>query len=538
MNLADLSIHAFILLHNIKNEKGDPIEFREHLFLFDIYRDRSQNIVVMKPAQVGASTMDVIKTLYDAHREKLDIIYTLPTDNDTQIFVGGKVNRIIAQNPIFQRWTKDKDTIEQKQIGNSMIYFRGTWTAKTAIMVSADRLVHDEIDSSKHDVVVQYQARLQHSKYKQLHIFSHPSLPGEGVDQYWQKSDQKHWIITCKECQQRQYLSWPESIDTELEEYVCKKCHAIIDSQTRRHGDWVPKYTDRKFSGYWVSLLMAPWVSAKEILEKYNDQNTTEEFFYNKVLGLPYVGSGNKVDKDIIMRNLTDEINKQEGTIIIGVDPGIDFRVVMGNDRGLFYYETLGKATRDYNPYDTLRGYLKRWPKSKIFIDQGGDIIGQRKLREEFPGRVFLCFYRRDKKDGQIFRYGKHEHEGDVYIDRNKAIQLVIDEFAEKRIPLQGTESDWYDFYVHWSNIYKTKIETDEGFSRWVWKRSNRDDLVHCCVYWRAGMAKFNGGQGKIFGSDKNRFIEGVEKGVTISPFDTISHYPTNIQLSDEVWTS
>lgn len=850
MEYQDISVLTFCDHYGIKNEKGEPIEFRNHLFLFDLYADNSQYICCMKCAQVGLSTMEIIKNMYDAHTTKLDIIYTLPTDADVQLFVGGKVNRIIAHNPIFQQWTKDKDTIEQKQMGDSMIYFRGcfdaktevltnngwkdymtitlgeslptlnmttgaveddfvrdiskfpvidedvvsikgkgidalytkdhrcvtskrsgklkiirayemirnssipatwkglkqkenafseilgwvisegsywkenckskfikkdgtispkvyeydrvciiqdkykdkleqclkdagisyytknnngcnrfelsrkdsikiktllpdkrltfnlinqlskdsleslynglmlgdgsargncfyqkdgvtvdafqylcvllgkgsnkqlrefkpewnrfskdpiytvgirktrtltkfnietvkhtgymwcpttmngtvfvrrngkvyvtgqTWSAKAAIMVTADRLCHDEIDSSKQDVVSQYQARLQHSKHKQIHTFSHPSLPGEGVDKYWQQSDQKHWIITCQECKAKQFLSWPESIDEDKREFVCKKCHTVLTQEARRIGKWIPKYNDKKFSGYWISLLMAPWVTAGEIIDKYNDPDVSEEWFYNKILGLPYVGSGNKVDKDIIMRNLTSDINKQKGNIIIGVDPGIDFRVVIGNDKGLFYYETLGKASVTYDPYQTLRDYLVRWSKAKIFIDQGGDIIGQRKLRHEFPGRVFLCFYQRDKKNGTIFRNGTKEHEGDIYIDRNKAIQLVIDELAEKRLPLQGTESDWYDYYVHWSHIYKVQEQTDEGFKRWIWKRSNRDDYVHATVYFRAGMSRFNNGGGRIFGEESNSFIKDLPQGVQISPFDTISHDPSKI---------
>jgi hypothetical protein len=302
-----------------------------------------------------------------------------------------------------------------------------------------------------------------------------------------------------------------------------------LTQEARRKGKWVSKYKDKNISGYWISLLMAPWVTAGEIVDKHNDPDVSEEWFYNKILGLPYVGSGNKVDKDIIMRNLTNDINKQEGNIIIGVDPGIDFRVVIGNDKGLFYYETLGKASATYNPYDTLKSYLKRWSKSKIFIDQGGDIIGQRKLREEFPGRVFLCFYRRDKKDGKIFRFGTKENEGDCYIDRNKSIQLVIDEMSEKRLPLQGTESDWYDFYVHWSHIYKVLEETDEGFKRWIWKRSNRDDYVHAAVYFRAGMSRFNNGGGKIFGGESNSFLKGLPQGVDVLADDTITHNPNSI---------
>src|SRR3990167_6974919 len=197
--MRDKGIHSWIKTNELKNEKGDLIEFINHLFLYDIYADRSPYLCIMKAAQVGASTLEVVKNIYDAYKQKMDIIYILPTDQDVSTFVGGKVNRIIAQNPILHEYTKDKDTIEQKQIDNSMLYFRGSWTKKSEIMVTADRLVKDEKDSCKQDVLSDYQARLQHSKYRQEHTFSHPSVPGFGVDVEWQESDQKHWFISWEE---------------------------------------------------------------------------------------------------------------------------------------------------------------------------------------------------------------------------------------------------------------------------------------------------------------------------------------------------
>ena len=151
----------------------------------------------MKAAQIGLSTLAILKNHNDARNKKIDIIYTLPTDGDVRTFVGGKVNRIIVNNKSMLKDVADKDSVEQKQVGNSMIYFRGTWTKKAAIMVTADRLVHDEKDSSKLDIIADYQARLQHSKYKEIYTFSHPSLPETGIHQDWLKSDQKHWHIEC-----------------------------------------------------------------------------------------------------------------------------------------------------------------------------------------------------------------------------------------------------------------------------------------------------------------------------------------------------
>src|SRR3990167_3796057 len=221
-------IIPWLLKEKIKNEKGDRLDFTNHPFLFDIYRDQSQLLTIMKAAQVGLSTTSIVKNHHDAKRLKMDIIYTLPTDKDVGVFVGGKVNRIIANNPSMLKDVADKDSIEQKQVGNSMIYFRGTWTKKAAIMVTADRLVHDEKDSSKLDVIADYQARLQHSKFKQIHTFSHPSLPETGVHSDWLKSDQKHWHIVCPACKYWQTLTWdtenPEEMSVDLERIIfsCK----------------------------------------------------------------------------------------------------------------------------------------------------------------------------------------------------------------------------------------------------------------------------------------------------------------------------
>lgn len=192
--------------NHIVNEKGEEISFIKHMFLLAIYDDQSDNLVVTKAAQVGLSTLEILKNIHDAKVYQMDIIYTLPSDSDVTVFVSGKVNRIILNNQILSDYTKDQDSIEQKKIGKSQIYFRGTWTKKAANMVTADRLVHDEKDSSKQEVISDYQARMQHSKFKQTHVFSHPSTPNHGVDIEWKKSDQKEWFITCPHCSKEHYL--------------------------------------------------------------------------------------------------------------------------------------------------------------------------------------------------------------------------------------------------------------------------------------------------------------------------------------------
>jgi hypothetical protein len=539
--LSDHYADAWVDYHDIKNEKGDQIEWTCHQFLIDIYNDQCDNLVVIKAAQIGLSTLEIIKNFRDAEMNKMDIIYTLPTDADVGIFVGGKVNRIIQNNPHMQSLTVDKDTVEQKRVGMSMIYFRGTWTKKAAIMVTADRLVHDEADSSKQDVVADYQARLQHSKFKQTHVFSHPSVPNAGVDMQWQMSDQKEWFIRCPHCGQEQYMSWntedPKrmSVDIINKKFICRKCHGELKNEDRKVGRWIARYDrakhpEKKWSGYHISLLMAPWVSAEDIVNKYNEVmagKQTMDFFYNKVLGLPYAGSGNVVLEDTVKGAWTNEKNPYKGRLIVGIDSGLHLNYVVGNKQGLVGYGIF----KDWMPddanklalHETAEWFLIKFPDSIAVVDQGGDIIGPRKLRQKYPGRVFLCHYARDRKTMQLMRWGERDESGNVIADRNRMIQLVIDEMREKRWRLYNgqTNQDWHDYWLHWSHIYRAWEEDSIGIKRGVWLRSDRDDWVHATVYWRIGVDKF-GNTGALIGAvdtpEVDSYLVNPDKTVSFNP--------------------
>lgn len=517
-DLSPYSIHYFLERSQIKNERGDVLDFKDHGFLWDVYLDKSPRLVCLKAAQIGFTTMAILKTAHLARYTGLDIIYILPTASDVNDFVSGKVNRIIAQNPVLQEWTKDKDSVEQKQMGNNIIYYRGSWTERAALMVSADLLVMDEFDRSKQDILDQYSSRLQHSKHGWQWVFSNPSAMGHGVDKYWQLSDQKHWFIKCQACKHEQYLRWPESIDQERKCFQCLKCHAELTREARAAGSWRPKFDrseERPWSGYWISLLMAPWVSAAYILDLY--ESKTEEYFYNFVLGLPWVGSGNKITEEMLWQNLKKGTHLQDGRIVIGCDTGKHLHYVCGDSKGLFFHG-------ETDTYDDLERLLERWPTSVIVFDQGGDLIGPRKLREKYPGRVYLCHYAVDRKTMQLIRWGKDQESGNVIADRNRMIQLVIDELNDKRLPIWGTIEDWWPLWIHCANIYRVQEENALGVIERRWERSGPDHLLHALVYWRVGMDKFGLGNDATVMDDgpKTRYRLGPE----IEPNETVRYDP------------
>lgn len=517
MLIDNYSINGWITNQAIKTEDGKQYTFTKHKFMFDILSEMKRlekDLVIYKAAQIGFSTAAILASFWIAAKRKVDIIYTLPTAADVKDFAGGKINRIVAQNNILQDWVKDKDTVEQKTVGDNIIYYRGTWTQKAAMMVSSDLNIYDEVDTSNQAVVEQYSTRLQASDLQREWFFSHPSVPGNGVARHWEKSDQKHWFIRCEHCKKEQYLSWPDSVCEKRKIYVCKSCDKELSDEVRREGRWVAKYKDRMMSGYWIPLLICPWVKAEKILEYYN--NKSEEYFYNKVLGLPYVGSGNKVTLDVLSRNFTNEINTQEGRIVIGCDTGLTQYYVAGNEQGIFYY---GKS----KGYDEIEKMLRRWDNAIVVFDAGGDLVKPRELREKYIGRIFLCHYAEDRKTMQLVRWGKDKEEGNVVADRNRLIQLIVDEFSDKRIPLQGSENDWWDYWLHWNNVFRTEKENHLGIPTRKWERNGDDHWVHSTVYWRIGMERFGVGEGSIIGEDTG--LLGVRTAPTVMPDDTTAPF-------------
>lgn len=515
--LENISIIHWILANNIKTEDGGEYSFKSHKFMFDVLRELARlekDVVVYKAAQIGFSTAAMLATFWVAMNKHIDIIYTLPTQSDVKDFAGGKINRIIAQNPILQKWVKDRDTVEQKMVGDNIIYYRGTFVQKAAMMVSSDLNAYDEIDASDQRVIEQYSTRLQASDLQRQWYFSHPSVPGNGVSKHWEKSDQRHWFITCPHCGYEQFMSFPESFDLEKEVYVCKKCAGELDDDTRTKGRWVQKYTDRDSIGFWIPLWICPWVDAKKIIKYYNEKSP--EYFTNKVAGLPYVGSGNKPTYDMITKNISTDTVDVDGRIVIGCDTGLTQYYVVGNSNGLFHY---GKASG----YDEIEGFLKKWKKAIVVFDAGGDLVKPRELREAYPGRVFLCHYSVDRKSMQLLRWGKDKEEGNVNADRNRMIQLVIDEFNDSRIPLHGKEDTWYEYWLHWNNIYRVQEENRLGVLEKRWERSGDDHYVHATVYWRIGMDRFGVGEGSIIDGKPYTF---AKQSFTVSPDQTVSFDP------------
>lgn len=487
---------AWITLNGMVTENQKPIEFHDHRFLIDIYADPCDDIVGRKSAQVGWSVAEILKSIHSAQYEKRNIIYALPTNNVVQDFVKPKVNPLITSNPVIAREVSD-DSVSLKKVGDRFIYFKGGFSDREAISISGDTLVIDELDRMPDmGVVNTFDSRLQASAFPKRRRLSNPSGIGFGVDRLFQESNQYHWFIKCSKCNHEWFIDWAPSdeknhyVDQEQQIFACGKCCQELSDKSRRNGRWVAKYPDRHRHGYWVSQPMAPWVTAKRILEQY--QESTIEFFYNYVLGKAYTPSDVLVDRAAILRaNAPGRPTLTQ--VCIGVDNGIIKHYVIGSPNGIFRYgktESWEEIESIFLTYDAI-----------MVIDANPYPTMPKKLAEKYPGKVFIHYYSQDRKGLGITRWGEGKDKGVVLSDRTKLLDLVAQEINEAKEIYVQPPSELEEMIYHWTNMYRTVEENAQGISqgKWITMEGKPDHLAHSQAYWRVALSKrMTGGMGQI----------------------------------------
>jgi hypothetical protein len=262
-----------------------------------------------------------------------------------------------------------------------------------------------------------------------------------------------------------------------------------------------------------------PDVIKKEIED---DKKYRFTLYKQKWLGEPYISPNDLVSEASLAKCLTATPNSQQGRVIIGVDTGHNIHYTMMNKEGVFYHgycpsvdEMGGKV--GYDPYQELERRLVEYPRSIMVADQGGDLIGIRKLQAKFVGRVFLCWFVKETKSQTLIKWGQDEEQGKVMVDRNRVVQMAVDEIKEQRMTFNGTKEDWAPFFAHAMNIYRVKEiqgqdENDPQYGwRWVWKRKGPDHFWFSFIYALIGFDRFQDDLVQIV--SKQNFLSGVPTG-------------------------
>jgi hypothetical protein len=513
-NLTASSPLAWIVLNKMVNENQKTLEFNNHRFMIDFYADDAEDIVSRKSAQVGFSVAAILKSIHHAKYRGQNIIYVLPTRDVVDGFVVPKVNPLITSNPAIHQIVGD-DSKSLKRIGDRFIYFRGAFNDRQAINISGDVLVLDEYDRMPDmNVVNTFDSRLQAAEDPKRWRFSNPSGVGFGVDALYTDSNQLHWFVKCTKCNHNWYIDWEKDdgchyVNRETKEYACGKCDAPLSDSDRRNGEWVAKYPTRDRRGYWFSQLMAPWVTAKRVIDQWEESNN--EFFYNFVLGKAYTSSDMIVDRAAILR-ATSPSNIEKRNVVIGVD----------QDAGGQYYVCL---TPD-GVFD--HGYVDSWDKIEhmklmynaiVVCDPNPYGVTPKQMAAKYND-WYLCYFKEStsmesvKWDNQV-----------VYADRTRVIDIVSNEIINGKILFRQRASQLEDTMIkHWLNIYRTTVEKEDGRikSTWLKKEGKQSDYPFALTYARIGLSKVLGGNSTLMEPDNRKSTILGDTGISRALRDTL----------------
>lgn len=508
-------VNPLSFLHNngIRNENGEPIELHDHRFLIRPYADMTREQVVMKSSQCGWSVMSINKSLWLANFKKANVIYTLPSKSVVKDFVMPKVDPIIMQNPVYKAMVGSTDSVAIKKIGDRFVYFRGSWEESAAISISAEVLINDEVDRSNPKVLRTYQTRLDDALRKRPDLgyvwqFSNPSIPGNGVDEKWQLSDQKHWFVKCPHCNYNWYLKFPDNIDLKRGVYICAHCHKDLPDESRRTGEWVNK-RESDISGYWVNQLMTPWIPASKIIA---DSKGDKQVFHNFTLGLPYVSADTSVTRETITKCLAPGVNPMTA-VCIGVDNGVVKTVTIGNVFGIF-------RTYETENWEDIENDIKRYNAVAVVIDANPYPTIPISFTKKYRGRVFIHYFVEDQKNINIIKWGENDKQYVVQSDRTKIIDMVVEELKRNDILFNMTLSELEVYINDWQQIYRTVTTNNQGMQRPVWEtiEGRRDHYVFSTIYWRIAMEKTYAESGVV----KMGRMKSQEESDTISPERTV----------------
>lgn len=474
--------------------EGRAFSFAGHAYLRAIYDETAPHVVLMKAAQIGGTTWAVLRSLH-ACLQGLNVGYFFPTRSDVLEFSKSRVAPLIADNPFLARKMSDTDTAGLKRIGSAHLYFRGMQSAVGMKSIPVDMVVFDELDEATPDAKTRARERLSHSDYRRVIELSNPSLPGYGIDEVFQQSDQRHWTIRCSSCTRWTALDveFPKvpgrdvRVIREREDgtsyRACPGCGAELDLEA---GEWVADFPDRPIRGYVISQLISSKVDPGDILHEYRTTRFLDRF-YNLKVGVAWADTQNRVDAMTVLGCCGDAgmLDRSSESCSMGIDTGKQFHVVVSRyvpgGGGLRQVVYLG-VHHDFADLDAL---MERFNVKRCVIDAMPELHATRAFAKRHSGKVWLNYF----QETQRGKFHWDSAERIVSENRTEALDASRQLIRERRVVLPRRSGIVEEFARQLAADAKRLEENDETGAltyRYIKTGTNHFSLAftYDCIAW------------------------------------------------------
>jgi len=498
---------------------GQPYSYDDHEYQEEILNDTSQESNTQKCSQVGLSEANARKALARVNMlTPYTVAYTLPTAHFAGTFTKTRIDPVIEGSKLLRgNIHKTNNNTEVKQFGDSFLWIRGAASSNAPISIPCDHLIHDEVDFSDQEVLGQYQSRLTHSKWKIVDRISTPTLPGFGINRYFQNSRRKYLMAKCHHCNHwfipdyykhvkiPGYLDDLRKIDkgtlTRIRwkeaQVHCPSCGKVPSLQ-KEHREWVFENPDENFVavGHQVSPFDAPNIILPSYLVETSTKYDRIQDFENFNLGLP------SDDKEA---TLTREDFSE---LFVRTDVPGGCVNVMGVDVGNLYHFVIDAV----DPWgEVLRVHSEKVPMGMArtryhelrrefrvvctVMDSGPHSETVMALQEQDPN-MYASVYMRSKSvvTHTVVEKEKVEEEGQdfvrqVNVNRNKAFDAYMEAIRSNKIHFRDSDLREETIQHHISMKRVKVFDNDSGEMAYSWQKSDGiDHFHHAGLYgWIAG---------------------------------------------------
>lgn len=432
---------AFVwTLTNIKLPKEMSWDFKHRRWQIPILNDRSKSITVIKPAQVGMSTIFATKLLFYTYHIAMRAAYVLPRQKDFSDMVQTRVSPMINNSPVLEAALEKPDSVSIKKIGNSFIHFLEANTEPR--MLDIDMLIIDETNLCNPENLDLYSARLYASKFKFHHNLSTPTVPNAGVDALIRNTDWQIWNVKCPYCG-----TWIEFDDnwlgllkeTKHRIYYgascCDKCKDYgLSPDDIAKGQWQPRFPDRKLRGYQVVRTMDSTTSAAQLYQMWKTSRV-ERNFYTSALGLPYVADSSSLTRESILdKCVAPDIEKEEyrnanDKYYIGIDQGNLLHLVVLKERK--ETETLELVYANiFNSFKDVQAFISRFPKSWLLIDYAPNTHSARDLVSTYNGFGYMASFQQSAANNENYFIDSKSNEDLVLLHKHEGLDELFNSFV------------------------------------------------------------------------------------------------------------
>jgi hypothetical protein len=224
---------------------------------------RDAEIIGLKAAQIGWSTLALAVAFFLASCRSLNVGYFLPSDKFAERFGQTRADKMIKASRFLRDSMKDGAVggVHQKglkEFRGHYFYLLGLESIANATSIPMDALIYDEVDLLDEENATWSEDRVAHSQLRLKMYLSVGMFPGAGIDARYQSGTQHRYAVSCSCGRRDQVLEdlFPESmrVIAGSAKRVCTKCHRELDLAS---GRWIAEYPDRAKEGRYSFKLSA-----------------------------------------------------------------------------------------------------------------------------------------------------------------------------------------------------------------------------------------------------------------------------------------